>query len=103
MEITLTLPDHIGKQIQKLPNPNGFISNLIKEALQRKPLASSEQSHNEIPQVDEMKDFKVMEWLRQVREEHYERLKDKTHEEQIAIHREGARRCQERVKREKGI
>jgi hypothetical protein len=46
-----------------------------------------------------MEGFKVMEWLSQVREEHYELLKDKTHEEQISLYREGARIAEERAKK----
>jgi hypothetical protein len=33
MEISLTLPDDIGKQIQHLPNPSEFVSKFLKEAL----------------------------------------------------------------------
>ena len=35
MEITLTLSDDIGKQIQNLPNPNEFFNQVIKEALKK--------------------------------------------------------------------
>ncbi|RKZ81620.1 MAG: hypothetical protein DRR19_21935 [Candidatus Parabeggiatoa sp. nov. 1] len=33
MEMTLTLPDEIGKQLQHLPNPSEFVSKVVKEAL----------------------------------------------------------------------
>jgi hypothetical protein len=33
MEISLTLPDDIGKQLQHLPNPSEFLSKVVKEAL----------------------------------------------------------------------
>jgi homospermidine synthase len=33
MEISLTLPDDIGKQIQHLPNPSEFVSKAVKDAL----------------------------------------------------------------------
>lgn len=39
-------------------------------------------------------------WIRQIRDEHYELLKDKTTEEIIAIYREGARRVHERARQE---
>jgi hypothetical protein len=44
--------------------------------------------------------FKTMEWIRQVRDQHYELLKGKTTEERIAFYREGARRLLERLKPE---
>jgi len=33
MEMTLTFPDEIGKQIQQLPNPSEFVSQVVKDAL----------------------------------------------------------------------
>ena len=33
MEMTLTLPDGIGKLLQQLPNQSEFVSKVLKEAL----------------------------------------------------------------------
>lgn len=89
MEMTLTFPNEISKQLQKLPNPSDFVSKVVKEALK-----------NKTDQPDsELKEFQVMEWLRQVRDEHYELLKGKTTEEKVAFYREGARRVHERAKK----
>jgi len=43
------------------------------------------------------REFKVMEWLRQVRDEHYELLKGKSIEDKIAFYREGARRVHQKM------
>jgi len=37
MEITIRFPDEIGKQIHQMPNPDEFVSNLVKEALKNRP------------------------------------------------------------------
>ena len=43
-------------------------------------------------------ELKTMEMVRKIRDEHYELLKEKTIEEQLAIYREAARRMHERAK-----
>ncbi|KHD06081.1 hypothetical protein PN36_17125 [Candidatus Thiomargarita nelsonii] len=45
MEITLTLSDDIAKQIQNLPNPNEFVSQIVKDAL--KKLTNQQQKAKE--------------------------------------------------------
>jgi hypothetical protein len=45
MEMTLTLSDEIGKQIQNLPNPNEFVSQVVKDAL--KKLTNQQQKAGE--------------------------------------------------------
>jgi len=86
MEITLKFPNEIGQQIQKLPNPSEFVSKVVKDAL-----------NNQMVKEEVGGEFKVMEWLRKVREEHYELLKGKSIEEKIAFYREGARRVHQKM------
>ena len=38
MEMTLTFPDEIGQQIQKLSNPSEFVTQVVKEALNKQVL-----------------------------------------------------------------
>jgi hypothetical protein len=75
MEITLALPDDIATQLQNLPNPNEFVSGLLKKAFKN-------------PTVPVGMEINTMEMVRKIRDQHYELLKDKTHEEQMAFYRE---------------
>jgi hypothetical protein len=45
-----------------------------------------------------MEEFKTMEMIEKIREEHYQLLKGKTAEEKITIYHEAARRVHERAK-----
>jgi len=38
MEMTLTFPDEIGQQIQKLSNPSEFVTQVVKDALNKQAL-----------------------------------------------------------------
>jgi len=86
MEMTLKFPNEIGQQIQKLPNPSEFVSKVVKDAL-----------NNQMVKEEIGGEFKVMEWLRQVRDEHYELLKGKSIEDKIAFYRDGARRVHQKM------
>ncbi|OAD22199.1 hypothetical protein THIOM_002004 [Candidatus Thiomargarita nelsonii] len=93
MEMTLKFPNEIGQQIQKLPNPSEFVSKVVKDALNNQMVKAVQSDSKE----GIGREFKVMEWLRQVRDEHYELLKGKSIEDKIAFYREGARRVHQKM------
>jgi len=37
MEITIRLPDEIGKQIHEIPNVDEFVAKVLREALEKQP------------------------------------------------------------------
>jgi hypothetical protein len=89
MEITLALPDDIAIKLQNLPNPNKFVSGLLKKAFKN-------------PTVPVGMEINTMEMIGKIREQHYELLKDKTHEERIAFYQKGAHWFHDYAK-EKGL
>jgi hypothetical protein len=89
MEITLALPDDIAIKLQNLSNPNEFVSGLIKNAFKN-------------PTVPVGMEINTMEMISKIREQHYELLKNKTYEEKIVFHREGAHWFHDYA-REKGL
>ena len=87
MEIAINLPDDLVIQLQKLPNPNAYVSGLVQKALKN-------------PTVPAGMEINVMEMIQQIREQQYDSFKKcKTVEEKIAFYREGARLAEERAKK----
>jgi len=54
MQITVNLPDDIGRQIQQLPDAEGFVSTLLKQALKNMPGLPAKESGDPEKIIEEL-------------------------------------------------